>query len=113
MISIRLIIYHTMKYTNELPKSIQAEIQHNTNIQKYLQFIEEQENNTINDILWDIYHGYCNYEYNCGNKDYTLYHQSFEEIRQDKTPVLKICKKYLMLLNIDMIEYIMQEYFNN
>ena len=108
-----LCIVKTKMFYNKLPASIQDQIKHNKEIQKYIKFIEEQDNNVIEDILYEIYYGYRNMKYNTADNNYILYHNNYEDLQKDNTSNIKKCKKYLMLLNIDMIEYILMGYYNN
>lgn len=97
------------KYNNNQIKPILNEIKHYNIIKKYIEYIKNQDNNKINDILWEIYHEY--YYYNPYN---IPYHKNFEEIKNEidnDNNTINICKKYLMLLNIDMIEYILYKIY--
>mgnify|MGYP001043056728 CR=1 FL=1 len=98
-------------YNNNQIKPILNEIKHYNIIKKYSEYIKIQDNNKINDILWELYHGYC--YYNSYNHNNIPYHKNFEEIKNEidnHNNTINICKKYLMLLNIDMIEYIFENF---
>ena len=95
-------------YNNNQIKPILNEIKHYNIIKKYIEYIKIQDNNKINDILWELYHGYCQY-----NSYDIPYHKNFEEIKNEidnHNNTINICKEYLMLLNIDMIEYIFENF---
>ena len=94
---------------NKLPVPIQDQIKHYNEIQKYIKFIEEQDNNIIEDILHEIYYGY---RYLKDTND-ILFHKSYEDLQNDLTPNIKKCKKYLMSLNINKINYILEPFYNN
>ena len=113
MIYYKIYFYYKMfitNYNNNQIKPILNEIKHYNIIKKYIEYIKIQDNNKINDILWELYHGYYK-NYNHNNN--IPYHKNFEEIKNEidnHNNTINICKKYLMLLNIDMIEYIFENF---
>lgn len=87
----------------------------NYNIEKYIDFIKNQNDDKINNILWEIYHGYYflyNKNSNNKNNNYNIiYHNNFEEIKneiKEKNNIMEIIIKYLILINDNnTIEYIL------